>query len=399
MLRRMTRGRLCFASRFLGAWAALCALPLLACGGDDGGGGNADGGPGGADGSALVGGSGGGAAGGGMTLGACQVPAGATVVLQPTVLSESPLYRMAVDGDRLYFTSVDELHSVATAGGAATLLYPPAGATNDLITPPFFVRATDILLLRNRNVLFLPKTGGAATAMKQLPGGYAKALDGRADIFLDPDGVTLNYKSDVFEPPGASFHRFNLQTDAATQLVQSAPFGSTRTIAQAGGYLYTASNPGEIGSEVPSTLHRVPLAGGAAEQVPLMGGALRFNVAGASATHVYLAGAPVPLDVTADPGGLYRVPLAGGAVTRVVRDLAVFNLNSGVVPLAGHDILYLSGKFYKLPAGASEPTLLFSVNATATCTDHAFTADAGFVYGSLFDSAAKRVIVYKVAVP
>ena len=399
--------------RTIGGTCLAAALAAAACGGGGGpSGGGGTVGTGGVSGAGTGGMTSGGVSGtggaagasgapGAMMVGACDVPSSATILLPPTNLSKSPVYDMTADGGTLFFTTVDTLWSLSS--GPPARVYPPADSMDKPLVPTFWLRPSDVVLATDsRTIIVVPRAGGAATSTRQLPFQASGALDGRKDLILDGDGVTLYGKSEEGgfgsgQPRTSSFHRFNLETGSSADLLSGAMVGYGKTVVRSGAFLYTAGGTGDPADiTTPNTLNRVPLAGGAAEPLPLAT-QLRFNVAGADDSHLFLAGAPLPAG--SGMGGVYRVPLAGGTPELLIEAAVLFNLNVDVVSLPTRILIRVGYNYYKLAHGGGMPALLFTAARNTGCSAHALAAAGNDVFASVYESSPRNVIIFVVTAP
>jgi hypothetical protein len=380
-------------------WLSLAVfLGTLACGGSDAGGAGGSGGAaasGGTGGSAATGGSG--ASGGSGGGSPCDLPEGSSVVLSARVLGTGSVVRnLVLDGDTLFFGTVDQIYSVAASGGEPTKVYPPVEQVD--IYPPFWVRGDELVVGQGDELDVLPKTGGAVSETKPLPAAYSAALTGEVDILLDTDGATFYAKDDPFvlsgDTPSLQYWTYDIETGAGATLLADTPTGHNGRLIKAGGFLYTSERRG-AGESATSALHRLPIGGGAFEPVPLTGD-FKLEIIGADETHVYVAGSPVPLDVTADQGGFYRLPFAGGAPEKIVdRYIPTVAAVTTFVRTGANTYLRQLDDVYRVPSGSGEAIMLFS----SRCELHAMAASADAIYVSTFDDRDDTVQIARVPLP
>ena len=375
----------------------ISSLSLVACGSD---GGSAD--PDGSsddDGSSSTEGSGsGGPGGGGDEL--CGI-AGATVVAARQQYGNgSVIRRLVLDGDTLFYGTVDEIWSVPLAGGDSAKVYPPAPQVD--IYPMFWIRGADLVVGQSDSLDVLPKTGGAIAATKELPLPYSGTLDGRAFILLDGDGKTFFAKQDGSaigsEEPPITYYRYDIDAGTSATVLEATGIGDGQEIWKMGDWIYTAhrvGDPLDPSDERPDEIHRIPVAGGAAQLLPLEGD-FHLAIVGADDTHLFFAGRPVPLDITVDAGGYYRLPLAGGAPEKII---------DGYVPAAGmftelvaqpdRSLFWELGTIHEIPRGSGQATPLVNTG----CEIQAFAAAGDDVYLSIFDDSDETAFVLRVGVP
>jgi hypothetical protein len=321
-------------------------------------------------------------------------------LLAPVDLSDgSVIYRMAIDGDDLYFASLDSLFRIPLAGGEHEQLW-----TDELaISVPFFVREDDVLIVRGERVLSVPKAGGDATELGMLPDRPSGSLDGRVDFIID--GTTAYMKSESgglgSDPAEVTFHAVDLDTFEATTLA-TTEIGDGRPIAKSGDGLFVAgpdpsvpaADPSGVGPR-PALLYRIPTAGGEPTEVEVdFGSEFRFgyNVAGADPGAVFISALALSdndddaLDALAQ-NGLYRVPRAGGEAAQLIEVTAIFN--SGVE----HDLLgdqnflrviTTRDEVFSVPVGSTTATHRFCISGTQV---HAMAVADDAVYLALYDDA------------
>lgn len=369
--------------RWIGVFAAMALLVVGACGG---GGTAGDGGDGGA---------GGGAGRGGDGEDAC-VPRGATVVVEPWELGEGVLRRIAVDEERIFVGTLYDIRSAPRAGGESRQVF----STKEIagwMYPAFWLQGDRLLVGLREELRVLPKEGGAAISTMTLPAPFSSSLDGSADIILDQDGRTFFGKNDPLvlsgKKPAIAYFSFDTETKGSTILLEGVEIGHHKEMVRAGSYLYTAHRTGDPdpSSEDPDELYRIPVAGGAAEKVPL-GLDLHFDLLGADDTHLFLAGTVVPTDYATNPPGVYRMPLEGGMPERIVNTYPIMKLVRSWIEMDDHHLLWSVDQVFRIAKGSGE-----AVQLTRSRCIHAIAASGSDVYLGLFNEKTGMASVARVA--
>jgi hypothetical protein len=317
---------------------SIFAALAFGCGSDSDGG---DGGPGsGGASSGTGGGDGSGGSGtGGATSGECAATSDLEEVLAPTELPGGAVVRyLASDGDYVYFSGFRTLFRIPVGGGTHEPLYD-AGELSTYI--PFFLRDSDLVVLRGTTVLSVPKTGGAPTELATLPDQPYSALDGRVDFLVDGDMAYFKSETGILDDPyETTLYSVDL-TDGVSTLLTTTSIGKGSRLAKSGDALYIrgvdpeAPEPADQFEPVPSALYSIPLTGGDPERVTVtFEDTRRFNFVpvGADDTSVFITATALAADDNdfgaAQAGGLFRVPRAGGAATRLAQSFQLFNIQS-----------------------------------------------------------------------
>lgn len=330
-------------------------------------------------------------------------------LLPPTSLSgESVIYRMVLDGDHLYFSSLNTLYRIPKAGGEREQLWTAGDAA---VHVPFFVRTGDLLVLRGRQILSLPKAGGEPTELAMLPAAPQVRLDGRADFLVEGD--TAFYKTAPGLLSGSepvSYYRVDLTTGTATLLASSSTV-RTGLIGKSGDYLYTAVRdpslpPASSSNPAPerSVLYRIPIAGGDPESVATqLGNPARdfsFGVVGADPESVLVSAIALPNSGTDTSqialSGVYRIGLADGVGEQLFRSISLFNLQIEHSLVGDQNYLRSlesTDKFYRAEVGSSSVETLFCLDEAV----HASAVDGQHYYVGIFDDAGKLSSIYRRA--
>jgi len=347
---------------------------LAACGGDGGGGG------------------GGGGSGGGPGSGSGECGIRGLTDVMPEQAFPSPIIRMELDGDAIFFNVFDAIHSVPRAGGTPTKVYPPPGETA-FSYPPFWIFGGDLVVGRGDELQVLPKTGADAVAeTRSLPFPYKVWLDGSVDILLADDGHTFFAKNDPVnilgdDPPAIDYWSYDFETDTSVTIAEDSTIGHLKRIVLAGTDLYTASRIGDAtdpDDDTADRLYRIPGGGGAPELVP-MEGDYRFDLLGGDDTHLIFLGRPWPQ--SSDLGGIYRIAHTGGAPEKVAN---VFYLSSRLavrfVNRPERMLLWILGDLWSIPHGSGQATRL----ASTRCNIFAIAMEGDDVYLAIQDDSGER---------
>lgn len=370
--------------------AALIGLVVGASGacGDDDSGEGADGGT-----RPDSGGSGGGGGASAPTNSGCLDPAELDEVVAPTEFTDgSVVYRMALDGDDLFFSTIDTLYRVPAAGGEPEVVY-----TRDLaISVPFWVRADDVLVLEGASMLVsVPKAGGTPTALGALPHRISGSIDTRVDMIVEGDVAYAKSESGGLfddDPLEITYFEIDLET-VETREIAVNQIGKNSIMVKLGDALYTSSQDPEavipdagIGTYSPDLLYRIPIASGEAEVVPLGDEPLAFNVIGADDAQLFLiAGAEADFALS----GVYSADPEGGAPTQLFEAVVLFNSSFEHDRTASRNLIRDLGEVYSVPPGRTEAERLFCIGGEV----HSMAADEAAVYLSLFDNQDRASIV------
>ncbi len=359
--------------------ASLLCAALLGCGGD---GGSTDG-----DGMGASGGGGGsgGAGGGGSGGSSCVATAGDAVVLAPENLSEgSVIYRMETDTTHLYFSTINRLYRVPLAGGAAEELY-----FRDLAIVIFFwVRADDIVLMEGRKVVSLPKGGGATTELAALDDSPTTSLDGRITAVLRGDTLYAKSRKGIGDDVEVTYFATDLTTGESRILYQG-PEGANSDIVVTSEHLYfTSTDQSMVPADedfpvgVPDLLYRVPLSGGALEQVSLGDAPLQVALVGADAESLYVNASP---PMSALDSGISRVPFDGGTPERVLDGSFLFGSILEHIPVEGKSYLRALDDIYELQtSGAAQKVSCVADDA------HSMAVDDDSIFVAIFQKEGEK---------
>lgn len=373
-------------SRQLVICSTLAAL-AFGCGSDSDGGGTGPGTGGSSSGSGGSDGSGGSGTGGG-TNSECAATSDLEEVLAPTELPTGSVIRyLASDGDYVYFSGFRNLYRVAAGGGEPETLYD-AGELSTYV--PFFLRDSDLVVLRGTAVLSVPKAGGTPTELATLPDRPFSALDGRVDFLVEGDMAYFKSETGILDDPyETTLYGVDL-TDGESTLLTTTGIGKGSLLAKSGDALYLrgvdpdAPEPENSFDPVPSALYSIPIAGGDPERVTVTFDDTRqFNFVpiGADDTNVFLTAVALPADDddfgAGQAGGLFRVPREGGAAVRLAPSFQLFNIQSEHHLIADRNLFRLADtveRIYSLRGGDFEELL---------CVDDlvfSITADSDYVY-------------------
>jgi hypothetical protein len=230
-----------------------------------------------------------------------------------------------VDDSTLFLSGLREITALPLAGGASTRVYESAADS----VYNFWLRGNDLAVWRQGSVDIMPKTGGSIST-----------TDVEVTLWngtLDPDIKTLYWFDNVLKEPehvyAATFFRQDVGTDTITKVAE-VPLGSGDSWKLTSDFIYFSDAEGDGNDDPPpeattgDKLYRVPVAGGAPEELPV-NGAFSIDLVGARGNALFFVGGPRPLSEAADDKVLYRISTAGGTPEQLV-DRTTFERSSAV---------------------------------------------------------------------
>lgn len=348
------------------------ALSTIACGGDGGGG------------------DGGGSGGPGEPELRC-MPSNATVVA-PEFEHDDLLRRVIADDTHVFVAGVYEIYAAPRDGGPAVKVYPPEGETGRTIYPAYWVREDELLVGAGDEIRVLPKLGGEVQETITLPFRFTTNFDGTPDAFLDADGKTLFAKQDPIVADGGApditYFSYDLESGDSRTILEGAEIGYRELMVKSGDYLYTTHSPDRsFTSTGPDELHRIPVAGGAPEKLPVEG-EFEMELVGADEAHLYFHGYELPPDPAGRPAGIYRIPLAGGKPEKLVVTHPVPRSMLGFVDRGDHVVVWAMTGVYRIAKASGKVDRLVASDCI-----WGMTADEGVLYLALEPEESKGTIV------
>jgi hypothetical protein len=352
-------------TRRLGVMTAALGLSAMGCGSDDSGGG-------GGGGAAAAAGSGGSGGGGGTTSG-CFTPESSGLFPSGGV-GDNVIFQTAVDGDWVYFSTVDTLYRVSVEGGAPEELYHYDLA----VLVVFWVRDDHLLIKQGRKLLSMPKSGGATTQVGELTWLPEVSLAGEVDMVVVGDiAFGKQEEQDItgVDPTVVTYFALDLNTYASTELLTVNDLGDNEAIAANASGIFVADVDPATGGDF-ETLFRIPASGGPAEPLTTSTSTARWAAIGAVASGVILLEIP---DGIADTRVL-RAPITGGAPEELLTSGLLLVPVVDYIDRGSFGYLRALDTFYRVPTGAA-PEEAFCVvpdsHSFAVSDSHAFVGVLG----------------------
>lgn len=368
----------------LGFASVLLAL-AFGCGGDDSGDGTSGTGGSGSGGETSSGGNGSGT-GGGTSDGECLRATDLEEVLPLVELpSGAPIRYVASDGEYVYFSGFRNIYRIPVSGGEHEALWDGGESAMYI---PFFLRDTDLVVVRGTTLLSVPKAGGDPTELASLPDRPYGALDGRVDFILDGDVAYFKSESGL-GPYEIKLYSVNL-TDGESTLLTTTELGHGSLLAKSGDALFIrdtdpdAPEPEDEFEVQPSALYAVPISGGDPERVSVTfedERSFNFGPLGGDASSVFLTARGLRMGDddfgAARAGGLFQVPNSGGTAVRLAESFQFLNLQADHRLRGERSFFRLADaveRIYSLQGGDFEE--LFCLNDSV----YAMNADDEYVY-------------------
>jgi hypothetical protein len=307
----------------------------------------------------------------------CGIPNASVFVLPGAIDTALGLAHLEVDDHALFVGTLTDVYSVPLSGGNLEGVYETPVFTEGLNA--FWLRGDNILAWRLNLLDVQPMGGGGLAQSYKLSTFYSRAA-------LSSDGKTF-YGVDDSETDNAytrvvTAHHLDAGTKTTLQSKGSSGFGHAFEIV--GDYMYMSdagNKENEFDLDDPSAdhLYRLPLAGGAAEEVPI-DGAFEIEIIGSRDGDLFFIGGTRPLRDADDTADIYRLSTAGGKPELVVdaskgnHDTA--SLGYGFTALSDHSIICSGGKCYSIPK-TGEGTQILASDCIAGSS--AATEDAVFL--------------------
>lgn len=337
--------------------AALVAIALMGCGGD----------PKPSAGKPDAGGPG-----GRPPEQQCSRPEELAQVLAPSVLGGgASIAQMVADGSHVYFSIGASLYRVPAQGGQAEEIFSDTSSYGFA-----FSRQSERVLVATDTEILELVPGAEPRALAQLPETPSSDLLSGMMPFVFADQRAYFAGSTSFDQ-GTTLYSIDLASGLSTSLGVAAE--DISVLVHVGDALYWSESSSDRAAPYANALMRLPVSGGAVEEVGVDLGKLRlgFELLGAASDAVVLDVFLVIGEDNSDnsavtASGIYRQSIAGGKAVQLVEgsalgltDLFSFVSTRQVVQ-AGDELFMRSGtlqgtSIYSLAASASAPEKRFCV--------------------------------------